>query len=70
MTRKKFANNLKVLRKRGNYTQDQLARELRIGRARVGAWEEQRAWPEIPMLLKLSDFFKVDVKKLVTEKFQ
>ena len=69
VSKKILAHNMKLLRKRGTYTQDRLARELQIGRPRIGAWEEQRAWPEIPMLFKLSDFFKVDAKKLVTEKF-
>lgn len=68
-SKKILAHNMKVLRRRGKYTQDQLAKELRIGRPRIGAWEEQRAWPEVPMLFKLSDFFRVDAKKLITEKF-
>lgn len=69
MTKEIFAHNLKVMRERGNFTQETLSRKLRIKRSRLGAWEEQRAWPEVPMLFKLCDFFKVDAKKLVTEKF-
>lgn len=69
VSKKILAHNMKVLRKRGKYTQDRLAKELGIGRPRIGAWEEQRAWPEVPMLFKLSDFFRVDAKKLITEKF-
>lgn len=69
VSKKILSHNIKVLRKRGKYTQEQLSKELGIGRPRLGAWEEQRAWPEVPMLFKLCDFFKVDARQLLTEKF-
>lgn len=67
--KKIFAHNIKLLRKRGGFTQDHLSQLLGIKRGRLGAWEEQRAWPEVPTLFKLCDFFKVDAKLLVTKRF-
>ncbi len=70
MNKRTFASNVKLLRKEQGLTQDQLAKKLSVGRARIGAWEEQRAWPNIPLLVKISDYFDVDLYRLLTEKFK
>jgi transcriptional regulator with XRE-family HTH domain len=60
MDKRIFAVNLKILRRDLGLTQHALADELRIKRASVGAWEEGRAYPSIPLLVRLCEYLKVD----------
>jgi DNA-binding XRE family transcriptional regulator len=71
MTKEIFASNLKNLRKQSGMTQEELAAKLRIKRSRIVAWEEQRAWPEVPVLLKISKFFGyIDIRSLCTKRIK
>ena len=49
-----IAENLKFLRKKAGYTQEQFAQELGIKRSLVGAYEEGRAEPRLQNLSKIS----------------
>jgi transcriptional regulator with XRE-family HTH domain len=59
------SDNMKYLRKLHGMTQDQFARRMGIKRASVGAYEEQRANPNIDVLKIMSKLFNVSVDDLL-----
>ncbi|MDF7818054.1 helix-turn-helix transcriptional regulator [Runella sp. MFBS21] len=59
------SDNMKYLRKLHGLTQDQFARRVGIKRASVGAYEEQRANPNIDVLKAMSKLFSVSVDDLL-----
>jgi len=59
------SDNMKYLRKLHGMTQDQFARRIGIKRASVGAYEEQRANPNIDVLKTMSKLFHVSVDDLL-----
>ena len=60
-----IAKNLKFLRKKAGYTQEQFAKELGIKRSLVGAYEEGRAEPRLQNLSKISKVLNVTVDGLI-----
>ncbi|MBC7862212.1 MAG: helix-turn-helix domain-containing protein [Bacteroidia bacterium] len=65
----KIAANIKVLREFKRLSQEQLAEQLKITRARLGAYEEGRNEPPVELLLKISDFFRISVDALLKGDF-
>ena len=61
----KISKNIRYLRNLKNISQEVLADDLRITRARLGAYEEGRNEPPVEMLIKLSDYFHVAVDALI-----
>lgn len=59
------SDNMKYLRKLHGMTQDQFARRMGIKRASVGAYEEQRANPNLDVLKTMSKLFNVSVDDLL-----
>ncbi len=57
---------LKEVRKRRGLSQSELAAELHISRETVSYYENGRRYPDIPMLITLSDFFDVSIHYLIT----
>ena len=60
-----IAENLKFLRKKAGYTQEQFAQELGIKRSLVGAYEEGRAEPRLQNLSKISKVLNVTVDGII-----
>jgi len=60
-----FGNNLKVLRKASDLTQQQLAEKLGINRATLASYEEGRAEPKFDSLKRIASFFKVSIDDLL-----
>lgn len=60
-----FIENMKVMRKRSNITQDAFADLLGIKRSRLGAWEEKRACPSIGMMVKICQLFNVSLDEML-----
>ncbi|MCU0423592.1 MAG: XRE family transcriptional regulator [Bacteroidia bacterium] len=61
----KIAKNIKHLRAIKNWSQQQLADELDITRARIGSYEEGRCEPPLDILIRLSNLFHVAIDALV-----
>lgn len=61
------SNNIKSLRKKHHYTQEQFAQKLGIKRSLLGAYEEARAKPRLEVLVKAASLFNVSVDQLVAE---
>lgn len=62
---KNFANNIKHLRKLKKLTQQQLAEELKISKARLGSYEENRSEPPMDLLMLFSTYFKIPIDALI-----
>jgi transcriptional regulator with XRE-family HTH domain len=61
----KISANIKFLRQWKGMSQEQLADQLKITRARIGAYEEARNEPPLDLLVSLSDFFHIAIDALV-----
>ncbi len=62
-----ISTNMKFLRKKKTWTQNDLAEELNIKRSLVGAYEENRARPTYEVLHDLSKVFKYSIDELITK---
>ncbi|MCB0402672.1 MAG: helix-turn-helix domain-containing protein, partial [Flavobacteriales bacterium] len=61
----KISKNIRHLRQLKKWSQEQLAEELDISRARIGSYEEERCDPPIEILVRLSNLFHIAVDALV-----
>ena len=61
----KISFNIKHLRELRKLSQERLAEDLSITRARLGAYEEGRNEPPIEILIKLSEYFHIAIDALV-----
>jgi transcriptional regulator with XRE-family HTH domain len=61
----KICKNIRHLRLLKKWSQEQLAAQLEIPRARIGAYEEERCDPPIDTVIKLSNLFHIAVDALV-----
>ncbi len=57
--------NLKYLRKLRGWTQQEFADKLRIKRSLIGAYEEERAHPNMDVLESVCDIFKLSMDELL-----
>jgi transcriptional regulator with XRE-family HTH domain len=57
--------NIRFLREEAKWTQKELAAKLGIKVPAIGAYEEFRATPPIPVMIKMADLFKVDLDSLL-----
>ena len=62
---KKMGEQVASLRIGHNYTQEQLAEELKVSPQAVSKWENGKAVPEVPMLCKLSRLFNCSVDRIL-----
>lgn len=60
-----FSDNLKHLRQAHRLTQQDLANKLEVKRSQIGAYEEGRAMPKIPVLQQLAAYFNLSLDELV-----
>jgi len=61
----KLNENIRILRKRLSFTQDQFAQQLGVKRSLVGAYEEGRAEPRLELLQKMAEVFSISVDQLI-----
>ncbi len=61
----KISFNIRHLRELKKLSQENLADELKITRARLGGWEEGRNEPPVEMLIRISDYFHISIDILV-----
>ena len=61
----KLSNNIRHLRALKKWSQEQLAEQLEIPRARIGSYEEERCDPPIETVIKLSNLFHIAIDALV-----
>ena len=56
---------LQLLRKKYNYTQDELAKRLDISRQAVSKWETGTAIPDLEVLLKISKLYGITINDIL-----
>jgi transcriptional regulator with XRE-family HTH domain len=65
-----LGKNLRLLRTNAGYTHDKMAEKLGIKVYSYKSWERGIAEPNIAMLLKISDLFKVTVDDLIRHELE
>ncbi|MBC7616335.1 MAG: helix-turn-helix domain-containing protein [Pedobacter sp.] len=62
-----ISSNLKYLRKKKGYTQQQFADAMEIKRSLIGAYEEDRAEPKYDLLKKIAEYFDLTIDEFINE---
>ena len=60
-----FGDQIKELRKKNSYTQEQFAMKLNITRQAVSNWENNKNLPDLEMLILMSDIFQISLDELI-----
>lgn len=63
----KFADNLKLVREQRHMTQSAVAEKLHVARQTVSSWENERSYPDIGMLVKISEVYQLSIDQLLKE---
>lgn len=62
-----ISGNLKYLRKKKGFTQQQFADEMGIKRSLIGAYEEDRAEPKYELLKKIAEYYDLTIDEFINE---
>ena len=60
-----ISRNIKNLRKKHQYTQDDIAEKLNVSRQSIAKWESGESTPDIYNCIKLAELFNVQLDDLV-----
>lgn len=60
-----IGNRLKTARNERGLTQEQVAEELGVSRQSVSNWENNRSYPDVVSVIKLSDLYSVSLDELL-----
>ncbi|MFF2341108.1 helix-turn-helix domain-containing protein [Bacillus mycoides] len=60
-----FGSKLKELRKKNNYSQQQIAEILHVTAQAVSKWENNKSVPDITTLVQISDLYNVSLDYLI-----
>ncbi len=60
-----FSKNLRFLRKKGSYNQDEISILFNKKANTIGNWENQKSEPSLAELMKLGEYFKISVQELL-----
>ena len=63
-----FAENLKLIRKERNVTQEELAELLGVSRQAISKWESGNGYPETEKLISISKILNISIDYLLNEK--
>ena len=63
----KFGDNLRILRKSKNISQEDLAEKVNVSRQSVSKWETGEAYPEMNNILQLCKIFHCNINDLVND---
>jgi transcriptional regulator with XRE-family HTH domain len=62
-----FASNLRLLRKKWQWSQEEFATRVGLNRGNIASYENGSTEPKVYSLLKISELFQVSIKELVFE---
>lgn len=65
-----FQDNLKALRKKKGFTQEELAARLNVVRQTVSKWEKGLSVPDSELLIKLAEILEVPLSQLPGSKIE
>lgn len=60
-----FSEQIKLLRKKNNLTQDHLAKKLGVTRQAVSNWENNKNLPDIEIIIRMSTEFSISLDQLI-----
>ncbi len=60
-----FSNNIRLLRRRKRFTQEDIAQALQMKRSTLSGYENEVAYPNINALVSLSEYFNVSIDTLI-----
>lgn len=60
-----IGKEIKVRRTELNLTQEDLAKKLNVSRTAISNWEQQRNYPDIELLVTISDELDISLDKLL-----
>lgn len=63
----KIGHKLKDLRTAHGYTQEELAAILNVSRSTISSWEINRTYPDLSILVSLSELYEITVDQLINE---
>ena len=63
-----FSENLQVLRKKNNMSQEQLAEKLEVSRQAVSKWESGNGYPETDKLMSICEIFECSIDEILKGK--
>ncbi len=62
-----FSDNLRILRKREQMSQEALAEKLHVSRQAVSKWESEQGYPEMETLIEISNLFHCSIDHLIKD---
>jgi len=65
-----LASNIKYLRKKLGYNQEQLAKALTINRSNIAAYEAKNVEPRLRVILEMSELFNIDLRTFLQTKIE
>lgn len=65
-----FGENLKILRKRRGFSQEELAARLHVVRQTISKWEKNLSVPDSDTLIRLAEILEVSVSELLGAKIE
>lgn len=63
-----FSENLQILRKKNNMSQEQLAEKLEVSRQAVSKWESGSGYPETDKLISICEIFECSIDEILKGK--
>lgn len=63
----KFGEHLKQARQDKNLTQDTVAKHMIVSRQTISSWENEKTYPDITSLIKLSEYYDISLDLLLKE---
>lgn len=63
----KLSDNLKIIRKGNNLSQEQLDEQLGVSRQAVSKWESGQSYPEMDKVLLICKLFNYNIDELMNE---
>ena len=62
-----IGSKLKAARQNADYTQERAATELNVSRQTISNWENNKTYPELSLVIKMSDIYNISLDPLLKE---
>lgn len=60
-----IGSKLKTARTASGYTQEKVAEEIQVSRQTISNWENEKSYPDIVSVIKLSDLYNISLDELL-----
>ncbi|EGO7791276.1 helix-turn-helix transcriptional regulator, partial [Enterococcus faecalis] len=60
-----IGEKIKIARNNKDFTQEELANQLNVSRTAVSNWENGRNYPDLKILIQISDTLNISIDKLL-----